>query len=492
MFSTSLPNLAAQIIDLDRHESKKSSSIPRAYTEVSDVGLGLFASLPTSYDPSTQWLDGSSPLHPHFGDATRIQCIVKEIKDDILAFALEACHLVLSSITASDEPNHSLLLETLSHYPDLWRAVLLAQHYGAIYFMSRSEARSKYYPLISQHPATVDAIDSFLGSHNASGTRIINYAVHAYITRGGLRVDYATSCVPPNAISAVGPRHVVVRAEDFPHRPASDVLASSSPMWDLHDFAHLSCATLCPELYGNKYQAHLIQLPKPLTALIRSPGMRSATGPKISDGLVFSELLTKLFSDAVAQGPPLDMQQQHRQQTYAGLTAKLARALVEYLLGKRCLEHPSTGRMLSLPEPISPIQLAVLVQNKSYELPASEIEQRVFTRGGLVGAKEDVLQNLTARERAAWLAESRTWGFFEVRNTIKHRAHKEAYKLLCDVLMEQAEDDWGRALLEKVRANILYADWEKGRRVMLWDLVNHRVHTTPSSSKEGLGEMVPR
>ncbi|KAI0975070.1 hypothetical protein F4678DRAFT_457334 [Xylaria arbuscula] len=426
----------------------------------------IFASLPTSYNPANDWLDGSSPLHPHFNNDTKICSIVTEIKDEILGFAMEACQIILNSVALTDKPEHRLLCRTLSESPDLWRAVLLTQHYGVIYFMSRSEARSKYHPLMSQSPDVSDTIDSFLRSHDAAGIRAVNYAVHAFVTRGNLRVDHATSCIPPNAIAAVGPRHVVVRAIDFDSRSASDALACSSPLWDLHDFAHLTCATLSEELYGNKYQDHLIQLPKPFTALIRSPGFRTATGPMISDGLVFSELLTKLFTDTVTKN-----RQNAHEETYKSVCTELATALAEYYLAKRSLEHLSTGRQLSLLEPISPTQLAVLIQNKSYELPASEIEQRIFTRGGPVGAKEDALLGLTARERAARLAESASWGYFEVRNTIKHRAHKEAYSMVCEVLMKRATDEGDKNLLSQIRENLDYKDWAAGQRLILWDLV---------------------
>ncbi|KAI0426006.1 hypothetical protein F5Y09DRAFT_78941 [Xylaria sp. FL1042] len=426
----------------------------------------IFARLSASYDPSIHWLDGSSPAHPYFDNDTKIQSIVAELKDDILAFALEACQLILDNVTLADEIKQRHLSETLSQIPDLWRAVILTQHYGVIYFMSRFEARTRYYPLMNQNPLLLDAIDIFLRSNDDGGIRVINYAVHALVTRGNLRVDYATSCVPPNAIAAVGPRHVLVRAADFNNRSASEVLACSSPMWDLHDFAHLTCAALSQELYGNKYQDHLLQLPKPLTALIRSPGLHTATGPLISDGLVFSELLTKLFTDTVAKNT-----WSGHQQTYQDLCMELATALAEYYLAKRPLEHPSTGRQLMLPEPISLTELAVLVQNKNYELPASEIEQRVFTRGGPSGAGKDVLLGLSARRRAARLAESTSWGYFEVRNTIKHRAHKEAYRMVCESLMERAVNEGERKLLEKIRDNLDYKDWEAGKRIILWDLV---------------------
>lgn len=446
------------------HNMGNVSSCTVFFSPVSE-DVEIFGSLQASYNPYTDWLDGSTPLHPFFDHAAQIETIVSSIKDDILSFALEACHLILDSFTETEKAKNHLLAYTLSHAPDLWRGVILAQHYGVVYFMSRCEARLRYQPLLTQNPITADAIDNFLRSHDSAGIRAINYAVHAYVSRGNLRVEYATSCIPPNAIAAIGPRHVVVRAADFNDRSALDVLACPMPMWDLHDLAHLSCATLNQELYGNKYQDHLLRLPKSLTALIRSPGIRTATGPSISDGLVFSELLTKLFTDAVASSTG----SQH--QTYEALCSELATELVEYFLGKRALNHPSTRCELSLPVPISPTQLAVLVQNKSYELPASEIEQRVFTRGGPVGAREDVLQALSARERVAWLAKSKSWGYFEVRNTIKHRAHKEAYKIVCDVLIKSAANEKETELLKKIRRNLLYEDWAAGERVVLWDLL---------------------
>lgn len=53
-----------------------------------------------------------------------------------------------------------------------------------------------------------------------------------------------------------------------------------------------------------------------------------------------------------------------------------------YLQGRCEQEHVSTGARLRMNALVTPTQLAVLAQNKAYELTASEIEQRVMTRGG--------------------------------------------------------------------------------------------------------------
>ncbi|OCL10088.1 hypothetical protein AOQ84DRAFT_402731 [Glonium stellatum] len=448
--------------DVRHSASAKTRNTLELQPDLIQKDLALFADVSSTYKPSVDWLDGSRPSHPFFDNYLRIQSIVADIKDGLLKYALEACHQLLESLPPNSSPDHSLLYTSLATRPELWEAVLLAQHYGVIYLVSRLEARDKYHPIMVAHPDEADAVDYFLRTHDAAGIRAINYAVYKYITHGGLQVDYATAFVPPNAISSLGERHVVVREADFT-RSVESVLAERTPLWDLHDFAHLSCATLCPPLFGNKYQTHLTPLPKQLTALVRSPGMRLAKGPKLSDGIVFSELLTAMFTDEIECGV---------QHTYASLTSKLAGDLADYLLARRGLRHLSTGTVLMLPAPITTTQLAILVQNKSYELPASEIEQRVFTRGGPVGSRHDILLPLTARQRVKYLAESKNWLYFEVRNTIKHRAHKEAYRIVCEELMERIgkEEQEGRELLEKVRRNILYEDWREGKRVNLWDL----------------------
>jgi hypothetical protein len=424
--------------------------------------LSLFSDTHRTYHPSVGWLDGRIPDCPLFEESSRIYEIVTAIKRRLLDYALEGCKEILTSHLREGNSADNLLHDSINARPDLWKAVLSTQHYGVVYLISRSDAREIYLPLIKAHSNETQAIDEFLRA-NAAGIRAMNYAVHAYITRDGLQVDYATSFVPPNAISSVGERHVVIRAVDFA-RSSESMLAETNPLWDLHDFAHLSCATLCPPLYGNKYQTHLALLQKSLTALVRSPGMNTGTGPKISDGMIFSQLLTPMFTDAL---------EQNKYYTYESLTERLATDLSEYLLGRRALKHLSTGNMITLSEPITPTQLAVLVQNKNYEHPASEIEQRVFARGGPAGSPDDVLLPMSARERIEYLAASKSWMYFEVRNTIKHRAHKAAYKIVCTQLIQEAEQDAEaeKEFLRAIMSNLMFEDWRAGGQVNLWSLL---------------------
>jgi len=421
--------------------------------------LQLFANVPEDFNPETEWLDGSTPAHPFFDNSLRIQAIIRNMKDDLLHHTLQGCKVILSTLSNQEDQEISFLRQTLDEKRELWKAIMSAQLYGVIYMVNRLDAKQYFSPLIPENLAAADAIDLFL-RQDAVAIRAINYAVHCFVTKGTLRVENPTCFVPPNAISSIGYRHVAVRKQDF-EKPVEDVLADLKPLWDLHDFAHLTTATLSPELFGNEYHAHLIKLEPSLTALVRSPGMRTGKGPRISDGLIFSELLTGLFAEeteAVAK--------QQKSHTYKSLTATLANTVADYLLGRRALYHPSTQQMIKLDTPVTPTQLAVLAQNKAYELPASEIEQRVFTRGGT--DDRDPLFNMTARQRIEFLARSRSWTYFEVRNTVKHRAHKESYRLVAIYFLENGTE---LELSRKILESVTYEDWEKTERENLWSLL---------------------
>ena len=313
------------------------------------------------------------------------------------------------------------------------------------------------------------------------GRQIMNYAFFHFVNSSWLKVDTQTELIPPNALSCIGERHIAVRKQDFLrlNNPAEDILYNPDhPTYDLHDLSHLSAATLCPELYGNKYADHPVNLDNNLTALIRSPAMKTANGPLFSDGIIFSEFLTELFTVEAAK-----ITNTPDKHTYESLETTLATTLSSYLLSQTPLLHPSTQTSISLPHAITPIQLAVLAQNKAYELTASELEQRVFTRGGAAGDSRDVLDNMTAVERIEFLAENKSWLYFEVRNTIKHRAHKAALGIAArwwvGVLDSEGrggedEDDEGRAMLGLVRRvveSVEYEDWEGKRRVDLWGII---------------------
>ncbi|KAK8083666.1 hypothetical protein PG996_002447 [Apiospora saccharicola] len=251
------------------------------------------------------------------------------------------------------------------------------------------------------------------------------------------------------------------------------LLDTTEALWDLHDFAHHTAAALSPHLYGSKYFTHLIRLPSRLTALIRSSAMKTAKpNPLCSDGVIFSELLTPLIEDelpAIVRG-----QLTH---TYVSLTDRLAESLADYLLQQRALRHNTTGALLTMKVPITPEQLAILAQNKAYELTASEIEQRVMTRGGPAGDERDALDAMCSADKIQYLAASRSWMYFEVRNTIKHRAQKLAYQKVAQRMLSRPEGEMGtvdRELVQLIINSNEYVGWERGQVPNLWDVLLDR------------------
>ena len=464
--------------------------------------LPLFSACSESFDPKKDWLDGLSPDHPFFEDHEKIARLVRAVKSDLLEATRHGCQLLLER-HPSDATSTSRLVESLNSHAPLWNAMISVQKYGVIYLANRAESR-EFYQCYSANHETRDLIADFLQSDN-NITRAINYAVHRVITDGTKEVIYPSKLVPPRAISSIGSKQFAIRAVDFSGINSEAFLDDTSMIWDLHDFAHQSSASLSPLLYGSKYFSHLQYLPPRATALIRSPGMRTADkGPKISDGIVFSELLMGLFDK--------EMQDIHaglKCHTYSSLENALAEVTAEYLLARRSLEHPSTGKVLHLDRPVTAAELAVLVQNKGYELTASEIEQRVFTRGGPPGHERDPLDSLDAGGRLKFLTESRTWTYFEVRNTIKHRAHKSAYRIVASELaslsrrqasMEPTQpfaSPENQRLLEAIFDALDYRDWETSGPTNLWGLVSElgcfdsRPNSTATTAREQEQSDVP-
>ena len=425
--------------------------------------LQPFEDVPPAYDPSTWWLDGHVPAHPHFSDGRTIRFHIEAIKYSLFQHIFEGCKLLLQ------REDNTLLVSSMIQHELLWKAAVSAQKYGVVYLASRWECREEYLPAVDANLDLFTEVKNFL-SQNNNAIRAINFGVHRLVKSSTFTVDYQTRLIPPNTISAIGLNHIAVRAKDFDDESLL-ALENASPMWDLHDFAHLSAASVSPNLYGSKYFTHLIKLPSKLTALIRSPKMKTAQpNPLFSDGVVFSELLTPLFTSEIEA-----VQRAEKTHTYMSLTDTLANHVADYLMGRHELQHLTTCEMLRVKNPISAVELATLVQNKPYELVASEIEQRVFTRGGPAGDSRDELDRLTVFERIQFLAGCRRWLYFEMRNTIKHRAHKLAYQKVAERMLaadnEDSDTDGERELLVRVLENIHYQGWEKVGVVNLWQMV---------------------
>jgi len=79
--------------------------------------------------------------------------------------------------------------------------------------------------------------------------------IHSRVGQNGAnpftKVVHQTKLIPRNAISCLSEGTIAVRKQDFLSKSSEQILVNRLPLNDLHDFAHLTTATLSPELYGN-------------------------------------------------------------------------------------------------------------------------------------------------------------------------------------------------------------------------------------------------
>lgn len=81
---------------------------------------------------------------------------------------------------------------------------------------------------------------------------------------------------------------------------AEALLDGTSARWVFPNLAHQTTDTLASSLCGTKFFSDLQYLTPCPTVLIRSPGIGTADkGPPVSDGLVFSELLTGVYTSEI-------------------------------------------------------------------------------------------------------------------------------------------------------------------------------------------------
>ena len=102
------------------------------------------------------------------------------------------------------------------------------------------------------------------------------------------------------------------------------------------------------------------------------------------------------------------------------------------------------------------------------------MEQKFFTRGGPAGDNRDELEELDPLERVEALSYPRvqnSWLYFEVRNTLKHRAQSLAYGLVARELIRRGED---KEICDMILASLSFEDAHNGRRMNLWNVVSRK------------------
>lgn len=408
------------------------------------------------------WLYGVVPNHPYFEQEKKIRQIVTSIKSELNNYVIKA----LLNFKNKFDINVSLS-KSIEKKHIVWGLAIKTIKYGAIYWLSREDAR-KCLSILRNNKTLIDDISSFLKEDQKS-TRIFNYAVHEFMRNKRAVSRFSNELIPKRAISSTGANQFYIRREDFFSHLPEESFNQIEPLYDLHDFSHCITASLSAELYGSHYFNSLIYLPERLRDLIKSKNYKSVNANPISDGIVFSQLSVPLYNSLAKVGL-----------TDCHIVQKIADSLCDYYLGKNSLLHPATNRFIMLKKPITAIELATLVQNKAYELPASEMETRLFTRGGDDG--HDPLKDLIASEIIEYLANCNDWLYFEKRNTLRHRAHKEAYKKVAYYLIQKSTNHYEINFLNRIIENIDYKDFYHKRRKNLWqELLNWPLPTNNDS-----------
>jgi hypothetical protein len=335
---------------------------------------------------------------------------------------------------------HSCLLESLAHHlktegvlhrtPTLARTdaqiaalvVLCSARYGSIYFFSRLEARS----IASRLSDLNDLITVFTAAleRPSSCNQIINRAVFEFFSGPQAPTIVSPLPLPPWAFFTASPSQVFANAEDLYGHPAERIALHAEALFDLHDFAHLACASVSDTLYGAKYFRHFLTLPDHYRALIFHPDFSTSTPLGHADNLLFREFSLGLFNSLWEQG----------ERSEDVLVDTMAVQMKEYLQGRKSLYHPSTGLKLRAPRPVSIEELAVLAQNKLYEHTASEAEELLFIRSGRQ-LNSDPLAELSPLQRFHAAADSGPY-YYEMRNYLRHRAQRRAYVMIAEEAMQ--------------------------------------------------------
>lgn len=416
----------------------------------------MFARTATGNVLMTNWADYSPPFHPHFEEECAIADKARKIKAEINCYLIEGVGLLFGPRTDAlfDFRDENIRL--------CWTLALSAQKYGVIYFISRADAAQIDEPFVEKYRNTILQIESLIKT-DSNFNRLFNYAVHRYVRSDRRTVSFSEQLVPVNAISSLAEDEICVRFQDFFASTSEQMLQVGIPLYDLHDFAHQLSSTLCHTIYGSRYFDLLVRLPKRLRMLVGSKGLRTSNAIQFSDGLVFSELLLGVYErlDYEAMSPD-------------ELIDELAELGVGYFLDGKALPHLSTGKEMSSENPITVEELAALAQNKFYELPASEIEQKLFTRGGV--DHRDTLAAMDTIQIIEFLATNpRKWLYYEKRNTVRHRAHLEIYRRAAIRLLNAPVPEDDRELLTLLVAKARYRPYLEGDDQNIWNLLRYRL-----------------
>jgi hypothetical protein len=390
-----------------------------------------------------QWI-GGSPIFRSLKNRELVLRSARYVKGQFSRYLRASIERWASRLTKADRDLSSLIVNNIRS-----AELTLALHrYGAIYWASRAEAS-----IVSKSDASL--INDLSAALAPAVSDIFDVAVTDMLSTMELIV--MDRCVPYSAFCSVGESQILV---DRTHGPPllRGELPEEGEVYDLHDFAHYVCALLNPIAFGCRYHLALPFLSNEEQNLIYSPNLYSSNQQVISDGCVFSRVSRALYDDM------FDKEEDPR--TATKKEAELAEAIYQFLVGRLSVQCPKTGEILAAEEPLSPPQAAILLQNKYYEAPASQVEQMLFTRSTL--DVPEPLEELNAHQRSREIASLDRLRYAESRNLRRHRAHTKAYRLYFDRLAVENK----KSLNLLTTAAHAKAKEESGAEAIdLWDIV---------------------
>jgi hypothetical protein len=383
------------------------------------------------------WRGGLNSVLPSF-DTHRVFGVCRELRGEIRTHLLSSLRDLRRDVEGPTQAG--------AHSSEVLLAAE-ASRYGAIYWLTSRDARTA----CASRELDSTLIDEYGAWFEAGGTlhRLWSKAIAAFLYDRERRHLITDRFVPKGGFQPLGAGTVCIGEADLAKLTGAG--SSSLAMLDLHDLAHQAAASLCPELYGNRLHSRAFhQLPAQLRDLVA--GFDSTRTPQHADGTVFGGFLSHLFNESVDVDAP-----------EAEIVEHLAKAIMPYMLGEGALFLPASGAWTQASRSVDVYEAAVLAQNKAYELPASELEQLMFTRGGLDG--RDQLANMSTSERVRAIGRLQGRTYHEARNTLKHRAQALAYQRTVEELWRRHDlSDAQRDLAARTFRHLRFQDHRSGMR----------------------------
>lgn len=392
-----------------------------------------------------------SDRKPAFLPVNTIEQHAERIGQEVIPHLLRGIHL----FTRREGLKEDVLTTDNRRQSWIWAAK--ASKYNAVYYVSRREAE-KNLDFVRRNADTIDAIGDFIDSHGGVAP-IANFALHSYVQGfievPGREVKTAKKSIPRHAIQGYDQNTLVARKDHFLDTDPTVSFNTPSEIHDWHDLAHIFAAASSSGAFGVKYHDGLDDLPRYYQALTEGRGMRDASGPALSDGMLFTQLSRPVFEfyeeRRLPDGTP--------RYSCDEIERFVAQELFAYLGGGYGLHHPGVGAEIKAGRVIDPLELAVGEQNKRYERRAAEVEKELFVRGTPEGSRgnpdKDPLASLKRSDRILHIAGlGDDLLYFEARNLTRHRAHEDALGQFANYLLGQKRAELEKAVLETDRVKI--------------------------------------